>query len=96
MPVLWDKETQAIVSNESADMVRMLDAWATPGCTRRATARRSRKLNAWIYRDLQNGVYRAGFARSQEAYDEAFDGVFAALDGSRRYSGSAATWPATA
>jgi putative glutathione S-transferase len=48
-------------------------------------------LNEWIYGDLQNGVYRAGFARSQEAYDEAFDGVFAALErleallGGRRY-----------
>ena len=37
-------------------------------------------LNEWIYSEFQNGVYRAGFARSQEAYDEAYRGVFAALD----------------
>ena len=48
--------------------------------TRRTSAREIDELNEWIYSEFQNGVYRAGFARSQEAYDEAFRGVFAALD----------------
>jgi glutathionyl-hydroquinone reductase len=80
VPVLWDKEAGAIVSNESADIIRILDEWAggdlyPPGKRAEIDA-----LNEWIYGEFQNGVYRAGFARSQEAYDEAYRGVFAALD----------------
>jgi len=91
VPVLWDKETESIVSNESADIVRMLDAWGDAGLYPEELREEIESLNEWIYGDLQNGVYRAGFARSQEAYDEAFDGVFAALErleallGERRY-----------
>ena len=69
----------------------------TSGATRRSTSTRSRcaprstRSTTWVYDDLNNGVYKAGFARSQRAYDEAFDGVFAALSrleeilGRRRY-----------
>lgn len=91
VPVLWDKETESIVSNESADIVRMLDAWGDAGLYPEELRDEIESLNEWIYGDLQNGVYRAGFSRSQEAYDEAFDGVFAALErleallGDRRY-----------
>jgi putative glutathione S-transferase len=91
VPVLWDKETEEIVSNESADIVCMLDAWGEAGLYPEELREEIDELNEWIYGDLQNGVYRAGFARSQEAYDEAFDGVFAALErleallGERRY-----------
>ena len=91
VPVLWDKETEAIVSNESADIVRMLDAWGDAGLYPEDLRGEIESLNEWIYGGLQNGVYRAGFARSQEAYDEAFDGVFEtlarleALLGERRY-----------
>ena len=54
------------------------------------------EVNEWIYSEFQNGVYRAGFTRSQEAYDEAFRGVFAALERlEARLAASAATWPAT-
>ena len=79
VPVLWDKETDAVVSNESADIVRMLDEWGDAGLYPEELREEIEALNEWIYGDLQNGVYRAGFARSQEAYDEAFDGVFDAL-----------------
>jgi glutathionyl-hydroquinone reductase len=91
VPVLWDKETETIVSNESADIVRMLDEWGGAGLYPQELRAEIEALGEWIYDGLQNGVYRAGFARSQEAYDDAFDGVFAALErleallGERRY-----------
>ena len=79
-PVLWDKQTGVIVSNESADIVRMFDAWGGSDLYPEPLRPEIDELNAWIYRDFQNGVYRAGFSKSQEAYDEAFDGVFAAME----------------
>jgi glutathionyl-hydroquinone reductase len=85
VPVLWDRETGRIVNNDSGDIVRMLNrAWDEWGdasvdlCPEPLRAEID-AINAWVYEDLNNGVYRAGFARSQEAYDEAFDAVFAAL-----------------
>ena len=59
--------------------------------TRRTSAPRSTSSTSWIYDELQNGVYRAGFARSQEAYDEAYRGVFAALA-----AAGGASWPTAA
>ena len=92
VPVLWDKEQGRIVSNESADIVRMLDDWGSgPDLHPEDLRAEIEDLNAWIYRDFQNSVYRAGFARSQEAYDDAFASVFAAMErlesllGERRY-----------
>jgi glutathionyl-hydroquinone reductase len=79
-PVLWDREEGVIVSNESADIVRMLDDWGEAGLYPAPLRAEIDELNDWIYRDFQNGVYRAGFSKSQEAYDEAFDGVFAAME----------------
>jgi putative glutathione S-transferase len=90
-PVLWDKDRGVIVSNESSDIVRMFDDWGEAGLYPEPLREEIDALNEWIYRDFQNGVYRAGFSRSQEAYDEAFDGVFAAMErleallGERRY-----------
>lgn len=91
VPVLWDAEAGAIVSNESADIVRMLDAWGGGALYPEDLRGEIDAQGEWIYEELQNGVYRAGFAASQEAYDEAFAGVFAALErleallGERRY-----------
>jgi putative glutathione S-transferase len=86
VPVLWDKATGTIVSNESAEIIRMLNA-AFDGLTgnRRdfwpaALRPEIEAVNARVYAGLNNGVYRAGFARSQEAYDEAASEVFATLD----------------
>jgi putative glutathione S-transferase len=80
VPVLWDKENGVIVSNASADIGEIFDAW-TGGQYYPADKRALiDELNEWIYSEFQNGVYRAGFSRSQEAYDEAFRGVFTALD----------------
>jgi putative glutathione S-transferase len=93
VPVLWDKQAGTIVSNESADIVRMLNDWGDPAVDLYPEPLRAEidALNEWIYDDFQNGVYRAGFARSQEAYDRAFHGVFEAMArleallGERRY-----------
>ena len=83
--MLWDRETGRIVNNDSADIIRMLnsawDEWGDASVDLYPEPLRAEidAINAWVYDDLNNGVYKAGFARSQEAYDEAFDGVFAAL-----------------
>lgn len=85
VPVLWDKATNTIVSNESADILRMFDsgfgALATgPALYPTDLATEIDALNDVIYPSLNNGVYRAGFATTQAAYDEAFHDVFTMLD----------------
>jgi putative glutathione S-transferase len=81
VPVLWDKVADRAVSNESADIVRMLnDAFDGPDL---APAELREEIGAWnarIYATVNNGVYRAGFARTQEAYDEAVRDLFTTLD----------------
>jgi len=97
VPVLWDKQRKRIVSNESAEIIRMfnsafdgltgndLDLYPTP------LQGEIDALNERIYPAVNNGVYRAGFATSQEAYEEAFVTLFEELDclekrlGERRY-----------
>jgi putative glutathione S-transferase len=79
VPVLWDKERGEIVSNESADIVRILNDWAGGDLYPPDKREEIDELNGWIYPKFQNGVYRAGFARSQRAYDKAYRDVFAAL-----------------
>ena len=77
VPVLWDKVTGQIVSNESADILRML------GGNRLYPAQHAAEIDTWndlIYPTLNNGVYRAGFARTQEAYEAGVRDVFATLD----------------
>lgn len=81
VPVLWDKSSQQIVSNESADILRML---ATQFDTnqRLAPAHLLDDIDRWnalIHARINNGVYRAGFARTQQAYDSAVTDLFAAL-----------------
>lgn len=80
VPILWDRRTSQIVSNESADMVRMLGAFGGPDLYPEPLRA---QIDAWsdrIYPSLNNGVYRAGFARTQEAYEAGFRDVFATLD----------------
>lgn len=87
VPVLWDEEAGAIVNNESAEIIRMLnrdfDALATrkladlyPESLRRDVDR----VNARVYRTVNNGVYRAGFATAQDKYEHAVTELFATLD----------------
>jgi putative glutathione S-transferase len=85
VPVLWDRETGRMVSNESADIVRMFgsawDEWGDASVDLYPEDRRAEidSLEEWIYENVNNGVYRAGFAASQEAYERAYRNVFDAL-----------------
>ncbi len=85
VPVLWDKQEQTIVNNESADILRMLNSGfgdlASADFDFYPEALRSEidELNEYIYPRLNNGVYRTGFATTQIAYEEAFRDVFKAL-----------------
>lgn len=86
VPVLWDKKTGTIVNNESADILRMFNngfgALADDRVDLYPEAYKAEidALNDRIYPRLNNGVYRAGFATTQEAYEEAFHDVFGMLD----------------
>jgi len=86
VPVLWDKKTQRIVSNESAEIIRMFNSAfnSLTGNERDFYPQSLRseidEVNEFVYHNINNGVYRAGFATTQEAYTEAFDDLFAALD----------------
>ena len=86
VPILWDKQQQTIVSNESADIIRMFNrafdgVGASEGDYYPERAQDEiNEVNDWIYRDINNGVYRAGFATTQTAYEGAVHAVFEALD----------------
>jgi len=86
VPILWDKHEHTIVSNESAEILRMLnsafdDVGANHGDYYPEQLRAEiDEQNAFIYPNINNGVYRAGFATTQEAYEEAAKAVFAGLD----------------
>jgi glutathionyl-hydroquinone reductase len=86
VPVLWDKQRGTIVSNESADIIRMLnsafDALASSDADYYPAGLREEidAVNARVYANVNNGVYRCGFATAQDAYDKAFGELFEALD----------------
>ncbi len=86
VPVLWDRQQETIVSNESAEIIRMFNS-AFDGLTGNSDdywpedlRKAIEPVNKRIYDTVNNGVYRAGFATSQEAYDEAVGEVFGSLD----------------
>jgi putative glutathione S-transferase len=86
VPTLWDKKTGRVVNNESSEIIRMLDSGFKgiagddadfyPAPLRAEIDR----VNESVYVAVNNGVYRCGFARSQEAYEAAYDALFATLD----------------
>lgn len=87
VPTLWDKESGSVVNNESSELLRMLNsefnAFAEhPELDYYPEALRTEidRLNDWIYPEVNNGVYRAGFATTQEAYEAGVTELFAALD----------------
>ncbi|OOE70984.1 glutathione S-transferase family protein [Salinivibrio kushneri] len=85
VPILWDKQTQTIVSNESADIIRMFNSAFNditgnhddyyPDNLRAAVD----QWNEFVYPNVNNGVYKCGFATEQAAYEDAFDQLFSAL-----------------
>jgi putative glutathione S-transferase len=86
VPVLWDKKRKTIVNNESPEIIRMLNS-AFDGFTNVRTdyypenlRAEIDRLNDLIFPNINNGVYRAGFATSQSAYEQAFRNVFDTLD----------------
>ena len=86
VPVLWDKKTGTIVSNESSEIIRMFNSafdhlGAKPGdfCPE-ALQKEIDAVNERVYHTFNNGVYKCGFATSQEAYEEAFVDLFDTLD----------------
>jgi glutathionyl-hydroquinone reductase len=86
VPVLWDKKRRTIVNNESPEIIRMLNSAFAAFTDDRADYYPAElraeidRINARVYKDVNIGVYRAGFATTQEAYAEGFAAVFAALD----------------
>jgi glutathionyl-hydroquinone reductase len=86
VPVLWDKQTGVIVNNESADVLRMLGTVFTPLAEHPVDLCPAPlrdeidALNAFIYENVNNAVYKAGFARRQGVYEREVTGLFSALD----------------
>lgn len=86
VPVLWDKKRQTIVNNESSEIIRMLnsafDAFGNSDVDLYPEDLRNEidTINETVYNNVNNGVYRAGFATTQEAYNKAFDRLFNTLD----------------
>jgi len=86
VPVLWDKNRKTIVNNESSEIIRMLNS-AFDVLTNvkddyypKALRAEIDEINKFVYSPINNGVYRAGFATTQEAYEEAFRDLFKALN----------------
>lgn len=86
VPVLWDKHTQTIVSNESADIIRMFNTafdHLTGNTSDYYPVERQETINTVnkrVYESINNGVYLCGFATTQQAYERAFNALFASLD----------------
>lgn len=89
VPLLWDKEQQTIVNNESSEIIRMLNS-AFDGLTGegvvagdyypQALREEIDAINKTVYENVNNGVYRAGFAETQQAYNRAYDRLFTTMD----------------
>mmetsp|Transcript_57563 Transcript_57563/g.126148 ORF Transcript_57563/g.126148 Transcript_57563/m.126148 type:complete len:340 (-) Transcript_57563:54-1073(-) len=105
-PVLWDKKEKTIVNNESTEILRMFNDCFNDFAEHPEVnlypeefQKAAEEINAFVYPTVNNGVYRCGFAQSQEAYEEALEQLFSSLDkldkilGEKRYTtGPAFTW----
>ena len=87
VPILYDTATNKIVNNESSEIIRILNFAFNEWSTKKDLdlypnhlQQQIDDINNWIYHDINNGVYKAGFAQSQEAYDDACEKLYNALD----------------
>ena len=86
VPILWDKQTETIVNNESAEIIRIFNSGFNSLTNNEddyyPNAQREEidAINNMVYHDINNGVYKAGFATTQQAYEEAVTALFCALD----------------
>lgn len=86
VPVLWDTQTETIVNNESSEIIRMLNSefneWGNPNIDfyPRELREDINNINEPIYNNINNGVYRCGFATQQDAYERAYNQLFSTLD----------------
>ena len=104
VPILWDTHKQTVVNNESAEIIRIFNSAFNSLTDNHADyypielQPQIDEMNDFVYQNVNNGVYRAGFATTQEAYEEAIDNLFTALDklesvlgGNRYLTGSVIT-----
>jgi putative glutathione S-transferase len=86
VPVLWDKKRQTIVNNESSEIIRMLNSAFDDYSNSKtdfypeSLSEEIDAINDIVYKNINNGVYQAGFATTQTAYDKAFDRLFNTMD----------------
>lgn len=86
VPILWDKQTETIVNNESAEIIRIFNSGFNTLTSNdddyypEAFRQEIDDINEMVYHDINNGVYKAGFATTQKAYEEAVNALFHALD----------------
>ncbi len=81
VPVLWDRKSGTIVNNESAELIRILDGWhGAPEYYPEPHRDEIDAVNERIYNDVNNGVYKCGFATLQDAYEDAYGKLFGTLD----------------
>ncbi|BBM87539.1 glutathione S-transferase family protein [Candidatus Uabimicrobium amorphum] len=85
VPILWDKQKKTIVNNESSEIILMMNSefpFADNSVDYYPEDIREEieEVNTFVYKNINNGVYKAGFATSQQAYEEAYDNLFKTLD----------------
>lgn len=90
VPILWDMKNETIVSNESSEIIRDFNSSFNSTLPEgqgkeldlypQDLRKEIDELNEWVYRDVNNGVYKTGFATTQEAYEKAVEPLFEALD----------------
>ena len=107
VPMLWDKKKETVVSNESSEIIRMFftefddllpeehreSSHALGGYYPADKKQEIDAMNEWVYHNVNNGVYKTGFASTQEAYEEALQPLFEGLDKLEDHLSQPGHWP---